>query len=103
VSGGDQPSGNGDLVLARIEDEPGTSDYSAEVTLPNLACDNCTLQLIQNMGERTPTMMAPTAHLYFRCADLVLTGGSFDGMGGMGGMGAGGAAGGGGVIVLGGA
>jgi MYXO-CTERM domain-containing protein len=84
VNGDDEPSGNGDLVLLEVEDTGG-ADFSAEVTLPNMACDNCTLQLIQNMGERTPMANNPTAHLYFRCADITLVGGDGGGEGGSGG------------------
>ncbi|MCI0505969.1 MAG: lytic polysaccharide monooxygenase [Gammaproteobacteria bacterium] len=40
--------------------------YSAAVTLPNEACENCTLQLIQYMTDRNP----PT--LYYSCADIRL-------------------------------
>lgn len=89
VSGGDEPSGNGDLVLLQIDDEGG-NEFSAEVTLPDVACDDCTLQLIQNMGERTPLGNNPTAHLYFRCVDVVLVGGSGGGEGGSGGSATGG-------------
>jgi hypothetical protein len=100
VSGNDEPNGTGALVLKEIPDEGGMA-FTTEVTLPNMACDACTLQLIQNMGERTPTEMNPTAHLYFRCADLVLTGGG--GTGGAGSGGANGLGGFGGTVVLGGA
>lgn len=95
LGGNDEASGNGDLVLMVIPDEGG-SEHSAEVTLPATACDNCTLQLMQNMGERTPTAGNPTAHLYFRCIDLVLVGGDGGNTGGSGGM-AGGSTGGGGI------
>lgn len=93
--GDDEASGNGDLVLIEIPDEGG-SEHSAEVTLPSMACDNCTLQLIQNMGERTPTAGNPVAHLYFRCIDVVLVGGDGGNTGGSGGM-AGGSTGGAGL------
>ncbi|WP_437729861.1 SCE4755 family polysaccharide monooxygenase-like protein [Sorangium sp. So ce1335] len=69
-----EPAGESDLcepgvdpgcLLDGIEDKRGGS-YSAQVTLPDIACDNCTLQLIQVMTDRRP------ATLYYRCADLVL-------------------------------
>lgn len=51
--------------------------WELEVTLPDTACDNCTLQLIQAMhGDQTNPVLDP-ANLssYYTCADLVLVGG----------------------------
>jgi len=53
--------------------------YSVEVTLPNETCDNCTLQLVQYMSEKSES--------YYICADLVIEGevagdGDGDGTGG---------------------
>lgn len=49
-----------------ITDRRGGGAYSVQVTLPNIECENCTLQLIQVMTDRNP------ATLYYRCADLAL-------------------------------
>jgi Lytic polysaccharide mono-oxygenase, cellulose-degrading len=42
--------------------------WSAEVTLPDVECGNCTLQLIQVMTTGEPQ----DGDLYFQCADLVV-------------------------------
>lgn len=60
-----EPGVDKGCLLDGIADKKGGS-YSAEVTLPDVECDNCTLQLIQVMTDRRP------ATLYYRCADLVL-------------------------------
>jgi MYXO-CTERM domain-containing protein len=51
----------------QIPDRTGAGHYSQQVTLPNIACTNCTLQLIQIM-----TTTVPYNSFYFQCADLVL-------------------------------
>jgi hypothetical protein len=63
----------------------GTKLWTYQVTLPNIECDNCTLQVIQVMED--PPGHGPfdgNADIYHQCIDLVLTNG---------GAGAGGAAG----------
>lgn len=42
-------------------------NYSIDVTLPDVECLDCTLQLIQFMGT------GPTYSPYFSCADLMIT------------------------------
>ena len=58
--------------------EPVT--YSFDVTLPNVTCDNCTLQVIQVMTD-VPGIHAPydpeganADDIYYQCIDLVLEG-----------------------------
>jgi hypothetical protein len=41
------------------------------VTLPDLVCDNCTLQVIQVMYDKPP-YTTPGNDIYYQCADLVL-------------------------------
>jgi MYXO-CTERM domain-containing protein len=55
---------NPDNELAKQDDAAGGTgtEYKIEVKLPDVECDNCTLQLIQDMG----------GGVYFQCADLVL-------------------------------
>lgn len=43
--------------------------YTTTITVPNVTCSECTLQLIQVMEDRSP----PT--LYFSCADIAIVGG----------------------------
>lgn len=56
---------NGAVLLDEIGDRTGGGSYSAEITLPDVACDNCTLQLIQYMYMRADPF-------YYQCADIVL-------------------------------
>jgi hypothetical protein len=61
-------------VVDRVVDGdlgPGNDGYTFRVTLPNITCDNCTLQLIQVMKAAPPYA---ASDLYFQCADLVLAG-----------------------------
>jgi uncharacterized protein (TIGR03382 family) len=52
----------------------GTAPFMAEVTLPNVTCENCTLQLIQMMYDKAP--YGDGNDIYFQCSDIALrTGG----------------------------
>jgi len=63
---------NETVLLDGIADEGETDPvYRATVTLPNLACDNCTLQVIQVMYDKPP-YTTPGNDIYYQCADLVL-------------------------------
>jgi MYXO-CTERM domain-containing protein len=53
----------------QIADRSGSGHYTQQITLPNISCTNCTLQLIQVM-----TTAVPYDSFYFQCADLVLDG-----------------------------
>jgi len=59
-----------DNVLYDAIDTQDGSDvphfYSATITLPNMACEGCSLQLIQVMTDRNPPTM------YYSCADIRL-------------------------------
>lgn len=62
--------------------------YTWQVTLPNVECDNCTLQIIQVMTENGKAPYDPSAaganDLYYTCIDLVLAGaGATGGSGGV--------------------
>jgi hypothetical protein len=64
---------DGSIILAdRIPNpHPGGGVQTFTVTLPDVSCTNCTLQLLQVMTD-TP-MYDPSSALYFQCADLVLS------------------------------
>ena len=57
----------------------GIEDDAADVqsylyTLPDVECDNCTLQVIQVMGDKAPFETTPTNNdLYYQCIDLILS------------------------------
>jgi Lytic polysaccharide mono-oxygenase, cellulose-degrading len=57
-----------------ILDEPGNKTYTVKVTLPNVECTNCTLQIIQVMTEATGFDV--TRDVYYQCADIVLKAGA---------------------------
>ena len=61
----------GSLVIAdRIQH--GT--LSLDLTLPNVECDSCTLQLIQMMIDKPPYASDTTSDdIYYACVDLVLS------------------------------
>jgi hypothetical protein len=62
------PAGDGELILDYILDRGGDADrLEHQVTLPNVECDRCTLQLTQ-FTYGLPLDDA----IYYQCADLVL-------------------------------
>lgn len=63
-------SGGPGVLVDGIEDKSGTQTYTQQVTLPNVECDNCTLQLIQMMTDKPP--YGNGDDLYYQCADIVL-------------------------------
>lgn len=61
----------GALILADMIPD-GTP--STQVTLPNMECDNCTLQFIQVMTDNPPyTIDLASDDIYFNCADITLS------------------------------
>lgn len=61
---------NDAVLLDDIADKKGGA-YEVEVTLPDVACDKCTLQIIQLMTDKAPYQPG-TNDLYYQCADLKL-------------------------------
>ena len=60
------------VLLDGITDKgQGERDYLVTVTLPDVSCDNCTLQVIQVMYDKPP-YTTPGNDIYYQCADLVL-------------------------------
>jgi MYXO-CTERM domain-containing protein len=62
-----------------ITDMPGQPNYTFDVTLPDVECDNCTLQLIQMMTDKPP--YGDGNDIYYQCADMVLSEGAGGGSG----------------------
>ncbi len=59
------------VLVDPIEDKP-SGIYEYEFTLPDVECDNCTLQVIQVMTDKPP--WGPEGgDIYYQCADLALT------------------------------
>lgn len=58
------------VLVDNIPDDPNQTNRSVSITLPDVTCEACTLQLIQSMLDRNP----PTN--YFSCTDIRLVDGS---------------------------
>ncbi len=65
------------VLLDDIPDHDTSSDgnrrYSVQVPLPDVECDNCTLQLIQVMTDKMPWGPEGGNDIYYQCADIVLS------------------------------
>jgi hypothetical protein len=61
---------NDAVLLDGITDKSG-GVYEVEVELPDVTCDDCTLQVIQVMYDKPPYEL-PGNDLYYNCADLEL-------------------------------
>jgi MYXO-CTERM domain-containing protein len=64
-------SGGPGVLVDGIADKQG-GDYSIDVQLPNIECDNCVLQVIQMMTDKPP--YGDGNDLYYQCADIALVG-----------------------------
>ena len=67
----DDKSGGPGVLVDGIADKDG-GEYSQEVTLPNIECSNCVLQLIQMMTDKPP--YGDGNDLYYQCADIAIVG-----------------------------
>ncbi len=61
---------DGTVLLDGIADTHGGVSR-VMVTLPDIECDDCTLQVVQVMYDKPPYVI-PGNDLYYQCADLVL-------------------------------
>ena len=68
----EQQAADPSVLLDAIPDTPIGGPSSASVTLPDIECDDCTLQLIQVMTDKPPYTIGGN-DLYYQCADIVLT------------------------------
>lgn len=62
----------GMVLVDLIEDRTGNETYMVDVTLPDVECDNCTLQVIQVMYDKFPYTSGGN-DIYYNCIDLVLS------------------------------
>jgi MYXO-CTERM domain-containing protein len=67
----DDVSGGPGVIVDGIADKDG-GEYSQEITLPNIECDSCVLQLIQVMTDKKP--YGDGNDLYYQCADIAIVG-----------------------------
>lgn len=59
------------VVMDGIKDETGYKTYTQEITLPDVECDKCTLQVVQVMTDKPP--YGDGDDLYYQCADITLS------------------------------
>ena len=72
--GFDDVSGGPTVLMDGIADRSvrgGDATYTQQVTLPDVECENCTLQLIQVMSDKPP--YGDGNDIYYQCADIVLS------------------------------
>ncbi len=65
----DDVSGGPGVLMDGIAHEDD-GEYSLQVQLPNVACDNCVLQVIQMMTDKAP--YGDGNDLYYQCSDIVI-------------------------------
>jgi hypothetical protein len=63
---------DGATILGYSYEAGSMGEHSLQVTLPNVECENCTLQVIQFMYDKLGNNMDD--EYYYQCADLVLRG-----------------------------
>ncbi|MCB9756453.1 MAG: lytic polysaccharide monooxygenase [Myxococcales bacterium] len=66
----DDYNNNASILLDNIPDRDGGGEYEVEVTLPDITCGGCTIQVIQVMLDKSP--FGDGNDLYYQCADVVL-------------------------------
>jgi hypothetical protein len=70
-AGFEDVSGGPGVLVDGIADRSGGGIYTQEITLPDVECDGCTLQVIQVMSDKPP--YGDGNDMYYQCADLVLS------------------------------
>lgn len=64
-----QTLADGSIIL---KDRIADGTLTAQVTLPDIECSNCTLQFTQFMTNNAPYTIPQSNDVYFNCADIVL-------------------------------
>jgi MYXO-CTERM domain-containing protein len=62
---------NATVLIDGIADEDGVHDYGVDVTLPDIECERCTIQVIQVMTDKPP--FGDGNDVYFHCIDVALS------------------------------
>lgn len=63
---------NAIVLMDRILDTGDKLAMTADITLPNIECNNCTLQLLSVMTNGAQYAPGSNGSLYFQCADITL-------------------------------
>lgn len=74
---GDELYTNAAVLLDGIPDEAKVEDYEVEVTLPDIECERCTIQVIQVMTDKPP--FGDGNDVYYHCIDVRLVPGGGEG------------------------
>lgn len=61
----------GGIILADLVPDAPAAIQTIEVTLPDVECESCTLQVIQVMYDKKPITVGGN-DIYYHCADIVL-------------------------------
>jgi len=61
---------NETVLLDGIPDEENVHNYSVDLELPDLTCENCTIQIVQVMTDKPP--YGDGNDLYYHCIDVRL-------------------------------
>lgn len=72
-SAADDLYANDKVLRDDIADVDGVHDYAVDITLPEIECDPCTIQVIQVMTDKPP--FGDGNDVYFHCIDVVLAAG----------------------------
>ncbi|MFV8752912.1 SCE4755 family polysaccharide monooxygenase-like protein [Nannocystaceae bacterium ST9] len=72
-SAADDTFNNAAVLLDGIADLEGVHDYEVDVTLPDVECEQCTIQVIQVMTDKPP--FGDGNDVYFHCIDVALVAG----------------------------
>ncbi len=68
------PSEGGTILADVVPDDPAATQ-TIEVTLPEVECERCTLQVIQVMYDKKPITVGGN-DIYYHCADIALRSGT---------------------------
>lgn len=68
---------NATVLLDGIADEANVHDYDVELTLPEVECETCTIQILQVMTDKPP--FGDGNDMYYHCIDVRLVADGGDG------------------------
>jgi MYXO-CTERM domain-containing protein len=66
------PDNGSTVLMDRILDDGNLVMKTRQITLPNIECDNCTLQVISVMTTSANYSTADMGSIYYQCADITL-------------------------------